>query len=116
MNRYEKYALRQLVLNSLFPPNPENKIFGSRAAFELFNAWAFFNIGGKSTNNKKLEKKKDIKDYKCNLEIELEEESKNDLAKMNKFLTEPTKNPFKMYIQFWGKVIAGTLSLLNHKK
>lgn len=116
MNRYERYALTQVLLNQVYPPNPNNKVFGSRALWELTNAGLFFAINRdkhKNSSNNKEQNRHEEKPVKKELtpeELEeLERQRVEKLNKMKEFLNKKTFNPFIIIAQLFCKYIIGSI-------
>lgn len=100
MNRYEKYMLRQLVLNTVIPPNPNNKLFGSRAMYDFFGMWCFFNVGKK--------KPKRI--------VKPEVQPKLDMSQINEYINTKTSNPLVKIGQWYTKCVIKGIEVVTGQK
>lgn len=116
MNKYERYAIRQLLLNQLYPPSPNSKLFGSRTLFDVANAWAFFAFNNSSEDNEeKQERKKEQKVITIEKPISEEERLKAEeeriekFKELNEYVNKPTNNPFIKLDQWFTKCILGCI-------
>lgn len=107
MNKYEKYAFRQLILNQLYPPSEQNKIFGNKFLFDALNAYLFFNMG--QPKQKSTNQGSNTSDNKSQQEIDEAERQKNieKYKKLREFTLKKTNNPFIMSAQLFNKLVFG---------
>lgn len=120
MNKYERYAVRQLLLNQLYPPSENNKLFGSRTMFDVANAWAFFAFNNSDNSSNDEERHEEPKRQPIKKELteeelqELEQQRLEKIEKIQKFINKKTCNPFVLLAQWFFKYITGCV--VNYAK
>lgn len=116
MNKYERYAVRQILLNQLYPPSENNKVLGSRTMFDVMNAWAFFTFNNDcDCEEERQERRKQPKPQPVKKELteeekqELERQRLENLHKLQEFMNKKTYNPFIIFAQIFMKYITGCI-------
>lgn len=121
MNKYERYAFRQLILNTIMPPNKNNThIFGSQFLYYLLGMHLFCKDVPDDTKpvekidlTEEKEKLKQIwEEQKANMVEACDKSYGEQGRKLIKHMNEKSNNPLVIIDQLFTKYITGFIIIV----
>ena len=121
MNKYERFAFRQLILNTLMPPRKENtNIFGNQFLYYLLGMHLFCKNVPENTKpvekvdlTEEKEKLKQIcEEQKANIKKAYDDYAQKETQKLVDLMNKESDNPLVKLDQLFTKYIAGFVSII----